>query len=114
MRIIDTKENDAGIMTTLESDTHTRYEITTFAWKWRWWKIYYASKIIQILEWTCILTWQPDWFDDEITLNPSDWEFHIPEWIPHVFYFPELTKMIETFTRNTRIQDFEKYRAIKK
>ena len=114
MKIVHTKENDTGILLTKEDDTTTRYEITTFAWKWRGWKIYFASKIVQILSGTAYLTLEIDGKDEEIILTPKDWDFHIPEWIPNIFYFPELTQMVETFPKGTKVEEFERYRVMKK
>jgi hypothetical protein len=114
MKTIDTKKSDAGILVTKESDTHTQYEITTNPWFWRGWKIYFRDKVVKILSWTAIITLELDGKDEEITLNSESGEFLIPTWVPNVFYFPELTKIIETFLRDTKTQEFERYRAMKK
>lgn len=59
------------------------------------------------------MTWELEWKDREVLLTPNDKEFHIPEWIPHVFYFPQFTQMVEKFPLGTRIDTFERYRAMK-
>lgn len=114
MRIINTKETDAWTLITKEDETHTRYEIFTRAWFWRGGKSYFNDKIIRILEWTAMMTWELEWKDYEVVLTPENWEFKIPNGIPHIFYFPEDTKMVEDFPRGTKTEKIERYRAFKK
>jgi len=114
MKVIETKENDAGVLVVKENDTHREYDIFTYAWKWRWWKTYYWDKVASILSWTAIVTLEIDGSDTEITLTPESWEFLIPAWIANIFYFPEDTKMTETFKKGTKTEKFERYREWKK
>jgi hypothetical protein len=113
MKTIKTKETDAGTMTVMEDDKITRYEILTYPWNWRGWKIYFADKVVQILSGTVILTLEIDWKDKKITLNNDSWDYIIPAWIPNIFYFPETTQMVEDFPKWTKTKNFERYRILK-
>lgn len=112
-KTIKTKENDAGVLVIKEDDRKTRYEILTYFWNWRWWKIYFVDKVVQILSWTAIVTLEIDWKDNEITITSDSWDFLIPAWVPNIFYFPETTQMIEEFIKGTQAQEFKRYKEMK-
>jgi len=113
MKTIKTKESDAGVMVVKQDDTTTRYEITTLPWNYRGWKKYFTDKLVRILSGKTIITQEINGKDTEITLTPKSGDYIIPSWIPNIFYFPELTEMIEEFPNNTKTENFERYRAMK-
>ena len=114
MEIVSTKHTDAWVMRVYENKTHKEYKIETFAWKWRGGKIYFWDKVAKILSGTAIITLEIDEKDEEIQLSPNSWDFLIPQWVPHIFYFPENCLMTERFKKGITVKDFERYRALKK
>lgn len=114
MKLITTKENDAGVMKVFESDTTTKYDIFTFAGKYRGGKIYFADKVVNILSWKAIITMEIDGKDTTIHLSPEDNHYTIPSWIPNIFYYLEDTHMTEKFPKGTKTENFERYRDMKK
>lgn len=114
MNTIKTKENDAGIMHTTSSWWITCYDLFTNAWFYRGGKIYDADKKYVILSGNCELTIEKKWKDITKTISPDNGIFEIASWTPHIFYFPEDTRMIEWFLEGANSSDFERYRAMKK
>lgn len=108
-----TKETDAGVLIVKESDTTTRYKITTLPWNYRWGKIYFADKRVVIVSWKAEVTLDIDGRDTTIILTPDSWEYIISSWVPNIFYFSEYTEMIEEFPKWTKTKNFERYRAMK-
>lgn len=92
----------------------TCYDIFTRAWKYRWWKIYNSDKQYVILSWKCELTIEVKGKDMKSTITPENGVFLLEANTPHIFYFPEDTRLIEWFSQDTQYEDFERYRAMKK
>jgi hypothetical protein len=108
------KINDAWELYTTTSLWVTCYDIFTKAWKYRGWKIYDADKKYIILSGKCELTIEKWWEDVVSYIFPKNWIFEIPAKMPHLFYFPYETRMIEWFNEWAISVDFERYRAMKK
>lgn len=108
------KINDAGEMYITSSGWITCYDLFTLAWKYRGGKIYDADKKYIILSGKCELTIELEWQDIMQYISAKNGIFKIESGTPHIFYFPEDTRMIEWFSQGTESKDFERYRAMKK
>lgn len=107
------KINEAWEMYTTTSGGITCYDIFTFAGKYRWGKQYFADKTYIILSGRCELTQEIDGWDQVTKLTPQDGTFTIRAGTPHIFYFPEDTRMLEWFPDDTQSENYERYRKIK-
>lgn len=92
----------------------TCYDIFTKAGNYRWGKIYSHAKKYVILSWICELTTEVDWKDVKQEISPKNGIFELWAEVPHIFYFPVDTRLIEWFPEETTHKHFEKYRAWKK
>jgi len=55
------------------------------------------------------------WWEDRISyLEPNDGIVEIPMGTPHIFYFPEDTRLIEWFNEWTASEHYPRYRSMKK
>lgn len=108
------KINEAGEMYITTSGWITCYDLFTVAGKYRGGKTYSATKHYIILSGTCELTQEIQGEDKKTTLSPQDGVFTLLADTPHIFYFPEDTRMLEWFPAGTESQDFERYRKLKK
>lgn len=107
------KINDAGEMYITTSEGVTCYDIRTNAWFYRGWKTYFADKICRILSGEATLIYEQNGFDVRERLTRESWEKVIPHWVPHIFYFPTDTRMLEWFPENTKSENFERYKKMK-
>lgn len=107
------KINESGEMYITSSCGVTCYDLYTFARKYRWGKIYNTDKQYIILAGSCELTQEIGWKDTIQSITADNGIFTILSWIPHIFYFPEDTRMIEWFPAWSTSTDFERYREMK-
>ena len=108
------KIDEAWELYTTSSGWITCYDIFTKAWKYRGWKIYDADKKYIILSGNCEITTLEWWEDLMRKIWTEDGIFEIASNIPHLFYFPEDTRLIEWFSEETKSENYERYRAMKK
>ncbi len=107
------KINQVGEMYTTTSGWVTCYDLFTIAGNFRGWKRYFADKVYIILSGSCELTQEIDGEDTTTKLSLNDWVFKILSGTPHIFYFPEDTRMLEWFPEWTQSENFERYREMK-
>lgn len=67
-----------------------------------------------ILSGKCELIREINWQDIKEGISPDNGIFEIPSWTPHIFYFPEDSRMIEWFPEGAESKDYERYKAMKK
>jgi len=108
------KIDEAWELYTTTSGWITCYDIFTNAGKYRGGKIYDTDKKYVILSGKCELIREINEEDITNHVSAENGIFEIKSGTPHLFYFPEDTRLIEWFPEWTKSKNYERYRAMKK
>jgi len=99
--LIKTKQDSKWLFHSLDLETHRIYTLFTKAGQRRWGKAYSEEKAFVLLSGRCKVTLELDGEDESLEIMPGEL-IHIEPWIPHVFFFPEDTEMIERFVKDAQ------------
>jgi len=110
---VKTKQDSKGILHSADLETHRVYAIHTKAGEWRGGKAYSDEKAFVLLSGRCRVTLELDGKDESLEIMPGEL-IHIEPGIPHVFYFPEDTEMLERFVKDAQQVNSDRLREMKK
>ena len=110
---IKTKEDGKGIFHSMDLLNHKVYALYTKAWERRWWKAYSDEKAFVLLSGRCRVTLELDGNDESLEILPGEL-IHIEPGIPHVFYFPEDSELLEWFGKDAQHVNSDRLTEMKK
>ena len=106
------KENNKGILLTHDLQENRIYTLFTKEGEWRWGSSYSEEKTFVLLTWRVKITLDLWDRDESLEILPGEL-IHVEPWIPHVFYFPEDTEMLERFPKDAVVTKDERLTAMK-